>query len=170
MVSASGGSANITVVSNNKIGPYKNGSVLVCGRTRVQILCGHRTLRSFDVATFDSNFDAKQTPCTEVGSRSPDSGVERMPVGPSGDPRNIVIVYAGVSAYQETLARMRAVKTESPRTMVIVVTCDCDAHNKFPHLHALVQEQHLDDYVVIPECGGKTSMERIVTAIKHRSV
>jgi hypothetical protein len=74
----------------------------------------------------------------------------------------IVVVYAGLSAFDEAVAFARRIKQSQPGAKVVVVTCNCDLRYKEPVLEPMLQDKELEAVVVTPECGGRGTMRDIL--------
>lgn len=73
-----------------------------------------------------------------------------------------VLVYAGLSAFQEALGFAKQIKQYITGALVAILTCDCDLDRKTPHLLMALHEDNGINYVIVSwECGGYNPMGRI---------
>jgi hypothetical protein len=77
----------------------------------------------------------------------------------------LVVIYAGLSAWQESLDFATTIKAQNDRATIVVVTCDCRLDKKIPVFQQLLAESKIDDVVVDSQCGGRRAMSEIIKSM-----
>lgn len=77
----------------------------------------------------------------------------------------LVIIYAGLSAFDEAIEMARKAKRNNPTAKVIVVTCDCELRKKTYTLRPMLDSREIDSVVVDRECGGRGAMKTILEGV-----
>ncbi len=91
-----------------------------------------------------------------------DLGVQEEALGNS---TFLAIVYAGLSAFRESVDMARKIKTDKPKAKVVVLTCNCKLFEKKYTLNPMLADGILEAVVVTPECGGREDMKIILESL-----
>ena len=75
---------------------------------------------------------------------------------------NLAVVYAGLSAFQESLDYARKIRKSNPQCKVVVLTCDCDPRMKELVLAKALENGEIDEAIMTSECGGYYGMREIL--------
>ncbi len=79
--------------------------------------------------------------------------------------RVLLVIYAGLSAFEEALAFARSFKMMHKNGSVVVLTCDCDVKRKMKDLNRLVEQGEIANVVVTSECGGRGAMRKMIEGL-----
>lgn len=82
-----------------------------------------------------------------------------------GDAPVFAVIYAGLSAFDESVAFARALRQDIPHAHVVVVTCDCDASRKEVALTRALDSGDIEDAVFTNGCGGYGTMREVLDAL-----
>lgn len=77
----------------------------------------------------------------------------------------LLVIYAGLSAFEEALAFARSFKKRYENGFVVVLTCDCDLKRKMEELNRLVEQGDITRVVVTSECGGRGPMAKMIEGL-----
>ncbi len=78
-----------------------------------------------------------------------------------GEYPDIAVIYAGLSAFSSAIETVRALHGQSPQTIIVVLTCDCDLPAKEWELERV---EGIGAVIVTPRCGGRGDMRDILEA------
>jgi hypothetical protein len=81
------------------------------------------------------------------------------------DAPTIIVVYAGVSAFERAVTFTSRLRGALPRANVVVVTCDCEMRSKERTLQPMLDAGELRAVVTTPQCGGRDVLREILDAI-----
>ena len=90
---------------------------------------------------------------------------ESLEIEARSDATLLVVIYAGLSAFDQGVDFARKVKEDHPAAKVVILTCDCDLTWKSRKLTPLLENKELDAVVVTDECGGRGAMRDILKAV-----
>lgn len=83
----------------------------------------------------------------------------------------LALVYAGLQAFDGAFGFARSLKQRSPHSAVIVLTCSCESGHKADVLQVAVDEGHIDNFVMVQDCGGRLAMgvaiDKVITAFQQ---
>lgn len=77
----------------------------------------------------------------------------------------LVVIYAGLSAFESALLYAESLRDELPAATIVVVTCDCNHKQKSRVLASFVDRGIVNEVVMTSECGGRDSMGEIAQAV-----
>lgn len=77
----------------------------------------------------------------------------------------LAVVYAGLSAFQESFVYAREIRKSNPQAKVVVLTCNCDQRNKEQVLDDAIKNREINDAVMTWECGGRNGMRAILEGL-----
>lgn len=75
---------------------------------------------------------------------------------------DVAVIYAGLSAFESTMATVRELRACAPDAHIVVLTCDCDVRSKSAQLH---RDNVVDTIVVTPRCGGCDDVGTMLEAL-----
>lgn len=74
----------------------------------------------------------------------------------------LIVVYAGISGFQEFFDYACVLKRDFPQATVVVLTCDCHIARKEKILDDSIVAREIDYAVYTENCGGRRSMSDIL--------
>ena len=82
-----------------------------------------------------------------------------------GDAPVLSVIYAGLSAFDESVDFARALRKDIPQAHIVVVTCTCDGDQKMPTLRRAIDAGEIEDAVFTDGCGGYGTMRDILDTL-----
>lgn len=80
----------------------------------------------------------------------------------------LVILYAGLSAFDEAVDYAKELRTRFSNLTIVVVTCDCDVNGKMKKLQPLLNNHSIDHVAVTHRCGGQMEMGEILDSLAEQ--
>lgn len=77
----------------------------------------------------------------------------------------LVVIYAGLRAFNETIRYISNLYLQLPRAVIVVLTCTCELSRKEEQLRGLVSSRVISDVLITKDCGGHQDMAQIVRAL-----
>jgi hypothetical protein len=155
---------NVAFVTYNCVDGHGNGVVNKESSLRVTIVNGGRPLAGLADALPSLLVDARGfIDNQELLAKQAQREISLNKTSP---PKlDLLVIYAGIMAFNETLDELEAFKVRSPETLVVVVTCNCSLELKSRKLNTLKHAGLISEVVVGDECGGRISMRRLLEAL-----
>lgn len=96
--------------------------------------------------------DAVEAQIAELGDLSQETDV-------------LAVVYAGVTAFQQSVAFVLDLRRQAPQAVIVLVTCGCGSDRKRQWLQPIIDSGIIDSVIETPECGGERTMGAILDAL-----
>ncbi len=77
----------------------------------------------------------------------------------------MVVIYGGLTAFDEALDMAKDLKSKQPQAVVIMVTCDCEPQMKRRQMTPLLEDNTLSAVVETYMCGGRRTFRSIMEAV-----
>lgn len=77
----------------------------------------------------------------------------------------LVVIYAGLRAFKETLAYAGDIREQCPDSTIVILTCDCDIYQKERSLDPLIASGEIDHVVTTESCGGRDASRKMVEGL-----
>lgn len=156
-----------------EVSGYENGSVET-GKKGLKVIVqnGRMAFDPFDLAglmignIFPEHPEARKIgdvalESCEYRAGSAQERVERV-LALKKDDNMLAVIYAGVSGFEKATDFAVRLKQENPKTIIVVLTCDCNPSWKEESLLPLVEAGEIDYALVTGECGGRRAMKSIL--------
>lgn len=129
-----------------------------------QVRRGYAAIENNDMDTIHQMNVAHISEC-QHGLSTAVSKFSRSRDALSQSEKTLVIVYAGLSVFHDSLRVARTFHQEVPNAFVVVLTCDCNLREKQLNLDSAVTKQEIQSVVVTSECGGRGPMKSFIDAL-----
>ena len=100
----------------------------------------------------------------KIGQRTVEDGVAET-LAENKSENILLVLYAGLSAFAESVRFARTFKSQHPTAHIVVLTCDCDFGEKARTLLHLRELGQVNDLVVTGKCGGEEDMDHMLRAV-----
>jgi hypothetical protein len=87
-------------------------------------------------------------------------------LGDLGDGDDILaVVYAGVTAFQQSVEFVLELRRRAPQAVIVLVTCSCGSDRKQRWLQPIMESGIIDSVIETPECGGERTMGALLDTL-----
>lgn len=84
---------------------------------------------------------------------------------PQNDEPFMLVVYAGLTAFRETLDFIQDVRKRSPSAQIVAMSCDCDPRAKSMSLEPLLKDGTINAVTWCHVCGGRDDMAKVLRGV-----